>query len=293
MAVYERNYRPYSGPLTPQGTRWMVLVRFARQEIFRSRMFTLFFILCFITPVFFAAVIYLHHNMDLIEKSLPGSRTLLEQIARAWPIDASMFHFELRLQTSFAFLVILAAAPSVVAPDLRNNGLALFLSRPLSRTEYAMGKLIALVWPVSLMTWGATLADYLLQVSLTGWSWFIGNLRIAFAIIVGGLTWSIMLALLGLTIAAWVKWRPIARIVLLIVLFMPVAFAGVVEGMLNSWWGELFSPTHLVRRAWEGLFGLPPHSELPLALAWFMICLCFAVCGLLLRRRIRAYEIVR
>jgi len=29
------------------------------------------------------------------------------------------------------------------------------------------------------------------------------------------------------------------------------------------------------------------------ALAWIMVALCFVVCGLLLRRRVRAYEIVR
>jgi ABC-2 type transport system permease protein len=293
MAVSDRRYRPYEGTLTAPGSRWLVLVRFAWREIFRSRLFSLFFVLCFLYPLLIAALVYLHHNLRLIQFDLPGAQRFFQQLVEQVPIDARLFAFMLRFQTSLALLVVLAAAPAVIAPDLRNNGLALYLSRPLSRAEYTWGKLVALLWPVSLITWIAALAIFALQASLAGRQWLGANLRLGAALVVGGLIWACTVALLGLTIAAWVKWRPIARMVLLIALFMPVAFAGVVQETLGSWWGELVSPSHLIRRVWEGLFGLPPHSELPLAAAWGMLLFGCALCLLLLSRRIRAYEVVR
>ena len=39
MAVYDRRYRGYDGPLTPLNARWRVLPRFAWAQVFKSRLF--------------------------------------------------------------------------------------------------------------------------------------------------------------------------------------------------------------------------------------------------------------
>jgi ABC-2 type transport system permease protein len=293
VAVYERTYRRYDGVLTPEARRWLVLPRYAWRDFFRSRLFSIFFTLCFIGPLLVGVLIYVHHNLQLLKTDIPALQQFLETLVARYPIDGQVFEWLLGSGRFLSFLVVVALAPSVIAPDLRNNGLALYLSRPLSRAEYVAGKLLALLLPLSLITWVVGLVLFLLQASLAGGGWLAANLRLGAGVLVGGLAWSVMVALFGLTVAAWVKWRPVARIVLLICYVMPLFFAQVVKGTLGTWWGELISLSHLITRIWEGLLGVSSHSDLPVAAAWTMLCAAGAFCTLLLFRRVRAYEVVR
>ena len=42
MAVYERTWRRYTGPLTPLRGRFLVVTRYALSDAFASRLFTAF-----------------------------------------------------------------------------------------------------------------------------------------------------------------------------------------------------------------------------------------------------------
>ena len=56
---------------------------------------------------------------------------------------------------SSGFAIVLAAlvGPSLVAPDLANGALSLYFSRPQSRTEYIVARMLVLVGLLSLITW--------------------------------------------------------------------------------------------------------------------------------------------
>ena len=73
MAVYRRNYRPYSGTLTPTWSRFLVLFRYARKNLFRSKVQTGFFAACFFYPVLCLIWIYLAHSASVLAK-IGGSR---------------------------------------------------------------------------------------------------------------------------------------------------------------------------------------------------------------------------
>ena len=51
MAIYRRNYKPYAGAMTPEWSRFLVLFRYSRQNLFRSKFMTAFFVICFFYPV--------------------------------------------------------------------------------------------------------------------------------------------------------------------------------------------------------------------------------------------------
>ena len=67
MAVYERTYRPYAGPTTPRELRFLVLPRYAYQEVFRSKVFVAFLVGCGIWPLVLSILIYLPHNLKFLE----------------------------------------------------------------------------------------------------------------------------------------------------------------------------------------------------------------------------------
>ncbi len=52
MAVYERTYHPYTGPVTESRDRFLVLPQYAFKEVFKSKLFiVLLLIACFIVPL--------------------------------------------------------------------------------------------------------------------------------------------------------------------------------------------------------------------------------------------------
>jgi ABC-2 type transport system permease protein len=291
MAVYERNYGRYQGELTPSRWRFLILPRYAVKDVFDSRMFAAFFALCFLMPFAGLLIIYLHHNLAALKfMNLP-----LEQLNQALPINATFFLRGLESQGWLCFLMALFVGPALVAPDLRNNGLPLYLSRPFSRTEYVLGKLTVLVGLMSLVTWIPGLLLFFFQAYLEGAGWLGQNLRIGMAILVGSWAWILVVSLVALAISAWVKWKPVARVTLLIVFFVLSGFARALNEALDTWWGWLLSLSNAMSNVWAALFGqeFDDRHVSPLWAAWLTIALGCLVSLWLLSRRIRAYEVVR
>jgi hypothetical protein len=67
MAVYRRNYTAYTGALTPAWSRSLVLFRYARRNLFRSKFQTGLFVLAS-SSVGVPASIYLAHNLSFLDK---------------------------------------------------------------------------------------------------------------------------------------------------------------------------------------------------------------------------------
>lgn len=291
MAVYKRNYGRFQGATTPAWSRFLILPRYAFKDVFQSRMFVAFFTLCFALPFAGLLIIYLHHNIAALKfLNLP-----LAELKNALPINATFFRRGLEMQGSLAFLLAMAVGPALIAPDLRNNGLALYLSRPFSRSEYVLGKMSVLVILLSLITWIPGLLLFFFQSYLDGFQWFRDNAGIGFAVFVGSWVWILVLALVSLAVSAWVKWKPVARVAMLVVFFVFTGFAKALNEALDTWWGWMVSIWAATQNVWASLFGqeIDPELAVPVWSAWLTLAGCCLLCLWLLSRRIRAYEVVR
>ena len=295
MAVYQRSFRPYDGRLTEAATRFLVPARYAMQDLFKSKLFTIFTTLCFVFPLLSIFAIYLRHNADL----LANLATAGIEIEEWMPIDETFFGVFMRVQGTLAFFLVLFSGPRLVSRDLANNGLALYLCRPFSKTQYVLGKMTVLVVLMSGITWMPGLLLWGLQTGLEGAAWGAANLRSAFALVVGSWVWMIVLGLLALAISAWVRWRPVAGFCLLLVFFGGIFFARAIELLYGSQWGYLLDLHHTIRRIWMDLFQTPApfFFDRPLALpmwaSWMALAVLLGLSLLLLARRIRAYRVVR
>ncbi|MGH9908141.1 MAG: ABC transporter permease, partial [Pyrinomonadaceae bacterium] len=248
MAVYEHSYRNYAGPLTPEWGRFLIIPRHAFRDVFKSKLFTAFFAICFVPLLIEAVLIYLHHNINALSILQVNVRELV-------PIDASFFQTFVNLQGGFAFFVTLLVGPPLVSRDLRNNALPLYLCRPFSRAEYVAGKMAVVLFLLSAMTWIPQLLLFLFQSYLEGARWFIDNLWIASAIFIASVVWILLLALLSQAISSLVKWRVIASGALLGLFFIPSVFGEVVNVLFRTRWGNIISLGALTRNISAGLFG--------------------------------------
>jgi ABC-2 type transport system permease protein len=306
MAVYEQTYKRYTGKLTPEWSRFLIIPRHSYRAIFKSKLFTAFFVICFIPLLVEAILIYLHHNSTALAIMQVNVKELI-------PIDGSFFETFVAIQGGFAFFVALLVGPPLVARDLRNNALPLYLCRPFSRTEYVMGKMAVILILLSLITWVPQLLLFMLQSYLEGFAWFRANLWIAYAILIASLVWILLLALLSQTISALVKWRVVASAALLGLFFIPSVFAEFINLVFQTRWGSMISLSALTRNVTKGLFGTFERVsatidirdldenvvrqiivvEPPLWSAWAMLFLVCAICLALLHWKVKAYEVVR
>ncbi len=304
MAVYELTYKQYLGKLTPEWSRFLVVPRHALRDVFKSKLFTAFFVICFVPLLVEAILIYLHHNVSALAILQVNVRELL-------PIDNSFFQTFVNLQNGLAFFVTLLIGPPLVARDLRNNALPLYLCRPFSRTEYVLGKMSVLLILLSLLTWVPQLLLFGFQSYLQGFSWFADNLWIGGAIFISSVVWILLLALLSQAISALVKWRVIASAALLGLFFIPSVFGEVVNQLFRTRYGSIISINANFTNVTAGLFGRFERvttymtgfdgdvtsqvsmSEPPLIISWFVLFLICAVCLALLSWKVKAYEVVR
>ena len=133
MAVYKKTYRPYDGELTPSFTRFLVIPRYAFEEMRKSRFLTIFFIASFIYPLIAALIIYVQHNISALNLlGVQGTKNLIS-------INATFFLNFLGWQSMLALFLAAFTGPGQVSPDLANNALSLYLARPFSRVEYVLG----------------------------------------------------------------------------------------------------------------------------------------------------------
>lgn len=297
MAVYKRIYRKYDGELRGRLARLLVVPRYAYKRVFHSRLFLIFFVLCFMVPLGGGLLIYLMHNLSALEMLQIPTETLL-------PIDAHFFATILTIQGSFAFLLTVLVGPGLVSPDLVNNALPLYLSRPFSRWDYLIGKSSVLLILQSCITWLPLLILYLLQASLADSGWGTGNLRILAASFVGSIIWIVFLSLLALAVSAWVRWRAIAGALLFGVFIVGTGVGEIIKEVFYTRWGELFNLNKVIRVIWDWLFygstaadvdvirGVS-LSPIPIWSAWMALGVVCMICFLLLARRVKAYEVVK
>jgi ABC-type transport system involved in multi-copper enzyme maturation permease subunit len=289
MAVYDRLYRPYAGPTTPGWSRFLVITRYALGDVFRSKLLVVFFTFCFVFPLLCAGAIYLRHNADLL--AILGA--MGAEIDDWVPIDGFFFNLFLRVQCGFAFFLVLFVGPRLISRDLANNGLALYLSRPFSQAEYVAGKVTILLGITSLVTWVPGLLLVLLQASLEGTEWLARYPALPSGVLLGSLVWIVVISFLALAISALVRWRPLAGFFLLAIYFAGEFFAFIVRQLFDTDAGQLVNIRRLIRIVWAGLLGTEVPEGPPGWLAWAGLAAIVAVSMLLLRKQIRAYEVVR
>ncbi|MFB3904018.1 MAG: ABC transporter permease subunit [Acidobacteriota bacterium] len=289
MAVYKHNYQAYSGPLTSSALRFLILARYAYQRIFGSRIFLALFLICFVPPLGAAVLIYLQHNAKALQ-------ILQVSIDELIPIDAAFFQVLLYIQSSLGFILAVLVGPGLISPDLTNNALPLYLSRPLTRRDYVLGKMSALLILLSAITWLPLSCLFFFQAKMAGIAWLWEHLRLEVAIFTGAWLWMLVISLLAIALSAWVRWKPIAGALIFGVFIVGGGFGALVNEILFTRWGSLMNIGLLMDTAWRWLFrgeGTPDSQALPVWGAFAgLFCFC-GVCLLLLSKKLKAYEVVR
>jgi ABC-2 type transport system permease protein len=287
VAVYKRTYKAYEGALTPAWSRFLILPRSSYGRLLQSKFLVVFLMASFFFPLGCAIFIYLVHNLSFLASlNIPAGQFL--------QINANFFRFYCSFQSWMAVLMTVVVAPGLIAPDLANNALALYFSRPFRRVEYVAGKMGLLLFMLSLITWFPGLLLFGIQCSLAGRQWTRENLWMAGAIFLGLLVWDVFLALIGLALSAWVKWRIAAGGLILGVFFAGAGFGAAVNSIVRTQYGAVLDLRQVISILFFKMFRDDTTiTALSGGAAWTVLGVAGAFCLWMLSRRVRAFEVIK
>ena len=281
MPIYEQTYRRHEarGPL--RRVRFWPITREALRLILARRAFLILLMMSWLPFVIRVIQIYVI--------------TRFPEVNRILPVDGRLFGDFLGWQAVIAMFITIFAGAGLVASDLRTGAILVYLSRPLTRRDYVLGKLAVLLLLNLFITLVPGLLLYLLALGLAPdqfWTWSLA--WIGPAIVVESLVISAVVSLIALAISSLSRSARVAGI----------GFFGLLMGLeitrktLYAIYGRpetaLISPLGTLYSVGVALFDLADHAvTLPWIYAAAVLALVAAGCLLILRSRVRAVEIVQ
>jgi ABC-2 type transport system permease protein len=293
VPVHDRRYRRYDGERGGTRAGFLTVARYAAARAFESRLSLALLVASLLPTVIFGTLIYLSSNADLLNGLQVDGETL-----RIPKLSSSAFFFYLLWQSFFAFLISAFVGPTLVAPDLAHQALPLYLARPISRADYVAGKLVALLAPLSLVTWVPGLLLVGLQAAVDDGGPSLAHARLALAVVVGAWLWILLVALFALAISAWIRWRPAATGALFGVFIVGEAFGLAINEVLGVRWGKVLAIDDLAEAIWSDLFGGVsllgfqfPDDPLPVPVCWTALAGFAGLALLVISRKVRPVEV--
>jgi ABC-2 type transport system permease protein len=153
MPIYDQSYRHYVGERVARGRAWAVIARTGLRGFFRKRTFLGLILLSWMPFLIRAVQIYAAANLPQASFLALTPRTFRQFLGQ---------------QDIFVFFVTVYVGAGLIASDRRANALQIYLSKPLGRAEYVVGKLAILMTFLLMVTWLPAIVLLIVQVAFTG-----------------------------------------------------------------------------------------------------------------------------
>lgn len=281
MPIHRERYRRREGGIDLRGRAWMVIAANGLRTLARRRAFLFLMILAWMPVVVRGVQIWASANV-------PG----MAQMGML-AITPRTFRDFLNQQEPLVFFITVYAGSGLIADDIRAKALQLYLSRPVTRSQYIAGKAAILMAALAAVTWLPALLLLMLVPAFMGSMAFLtDNLSLvpsisAYAVIQITLSAFLILALSSLSNSRWFVAVMYAGIA-----FFSHAVYGVIAGVGGTRsfsWISIFAN---VNQVGDVLFRMPPRYPTPPIVSAAVIVATIAISALVLRRRIRAIEVV-
>ena len=154
MPIHDQSYRHYAGEKRPVRSAWTVIARAGLMSFLSRRAFLGLLIAAWIPFVVRASQLFLASNFSQAAPFLAPS--------------AQTFRDFLGQQSIFVFLITVYVGAGLIANDRRANALQLYLSKPVTRAEYILGKMTVLATFLLAITWLPAMLLLTLQIAFSG-----------------------------------------------------------------------------------------------------------------------------
>ena len=289
MPIHTQDYRHWEGTLKPRNhVRWWVIAKAELKLLAQRKIIRL---IVAVPPLIYILIhiilIYMFNYLEGRDEPFPFGE-----------IDNSFFQKFLFSITPFpsAFLVALVVifgGAGLIANDLKNNALSLYLSKPISWIDYLIGKFIVIGVLLVSMTLIPGLLLFLEHALLTDIAFLKEYYWLPLSIIVYSVVLTTITGLLMLTFSSLTNNPRYATIGFCAVWFgLPVIHL-ILKEIIRSSTVALVSIWANFDRLGTALFGLESDYNMHWSLTLLILAALTALCIYILRNRIRAVEIVK
>ncbi|HKY21613.1 MAG TPA: ABC transporter permease subunit [Vicinamibacterales bacterium] len=281
MPIHRDRYRRREGGVDALGRAWLVIAANGLRILVRRRPFLFLMILAWIPAVVRAVQIYAAANVPSVSQ--------VEFLS----ITPRMFRDFLNQQDPLVFFLTVYAGSGLIADDIRARALQLYLSRPVTRTQYIAGKAVIVMVALACVTWlPAMLLLFLVPVFAGNMTFVAANLFLIPAISAYSLIHITLSTFTILALSSVSKSRWFVAVMYAGLAFFTHAIFGVigaaVEGTMFSWVSVFANVTQVG----NVLFRMPPRYDTPPFVSAAVISAIIALSIFVLSRRIRPVEVV-
>jgi len=322
MPIFDQGYQHWHGTLTGHTWRWLAIahqgVRTQWQKKATKRVLVVAMFPALVLALLLAGWGLFEQQSALLEPFLfliQGLPAELKAGPRSFrvPIWTILFNNFLYIEVIFSMLLVLIVGPDLISQDLRFNALPLYLSRPVRRVDYFLGKLgviavyLAAVTIVPIvLAYGAGVCFSLDYHVLEQTIWVLLG-SVAYGVILVVSAGTLMLAFSSLS-----KNTRLVGGLWLGVWFIGNIAAGVLAGMVRADWCPLVSYVENLGRirevlldtksAWEPIARIFPSrrfaenaysSEFPWQWSAAVLAVLFGISICILSLRIRSLDRLR
>ncbi|HEY3382202.1 MAG TPA: ABC transporter permease subunit [Vicinamibacterales bacterium] len=278
MPIHDQTYRRYAGQREQAGQAWMVIAISGIRTIIQKRLFLGLLLLAWIPFVVGAVMVYLNANFPQF--------TLLS-------MTAQRFRDFLGTQDFFVFVITVWVGAGLIANDKRANALQIYLSKPLTRIEYIVGKLVILAAFLLLVTWVPALLLLILQVAFTGsFSFLRQNLYLFPAVTLFAFLQVLLAAFTMLALSSLSKSSRYVAILYAGAFWFSHAVFGVIYAITGSTKLSWLSLPGNLNQLGDIIFRLQPRYSTPGAISLLVLLVTVGVAIWVLERRVRGVEVV-
>ena len=140
--IADVSYRSYDGPLRRHGARWWVIALAAVRLVRRKPLFWVIAALSLWPYLWGGITLYLHSQVGAAGAANPFMAALRSEKF------ALTFYHAVDNQGFLLFLLCLVVGSAAIAADIRTNALQVYLSRPITRADYLIGKWTGIFLPL-------------------------------------------------------------------------------------------------------------------------------------------------
>lgn len=278
MPVHDQSYRRYAGRRNEPGAAWLVIAAAGVRTLLGRKLFLAVMLAAWGQFFVRAVIFYLSANFPTMNVLAPSVET---------------FRQFFDIQEIFVLFVTVYVGSGLIANDRRSNALQIYLSKPLSRTEYVAGKLAILAFFLLMVTLVPALALLVLEVMFSAsLAFLLEHLFLVPAITLYAL---MEVSLASFTMLALSSLSTSARYTAMLyagALFFSAAVFAVLRGATASSMLAWLSLRANVEQVGDVIFRLPPRFESPWLLSALVVLLLIGLSALVLDRRVRGVEVV-
>lgn len=278
MPIHDQGYRRYGGEKIPRGRTWLTIARSGIRSLLSRRAFVALLVLSWLPFLVRAVQIYAAANLPQAQFLAPTSETFRQFLGQ---------------QEAFMFFVTVYAGAGLIANDRRANALQIYLSKPLTRLEYIVGKLAILFGFLLFVSWVPALLLLVIQVMFAGsLDFLLSHLDLFPAITVFSFVNALTLSLVMVALSSLSRSSRYVGILYAGILFFTDAITSVLRNVMGSSGLAWLSLVDSLDQIGNAVFRMPPRYDSSTLLCLLMVLAVMAAAMMVLERRVRGVDVI-